>query len=111
MSKKLEALEQIKASHETAHIDSENYGDFEVWFEDYYKIIEKALTPPTEEEVCKALNEYFGQTIVFNSGSFMNERETAEVCAIGNLGLVYFNEHLSPHLITLIGRFYEGFNE
>ena len=31
-----------------------------------------------------------------------------ELCAIGNLGLVYFTEHLPTSLIAMIGRFYEG---
>ena len=70
--------------------------------------IAEALHVPTADEVSDALSDYLGETVVYSSGSFYNARETAEACAIGNLGLVYFSTHLPPRLITLIGRFYEA---
>ena len=109
MSKELEALRELGMQ---TVCDEEGYETpVEVYLKEHYYTLMKLLLPPTADEVCEVLSEYLGQTIIFNSGSFMNERETAEVCAIGNLGLVYFNEHLPPHIVTLIGRFYEGVEE
>ena len=93
ISEKLNGLEHYEQAEVNKHLDT----------------ILQALNTPTAEEVCEALSDYLGEIIIFNSGSFMNEREITEVCAIGNLGLVYFNEHLPPHLVTLVERFYEGF--
>lgn len=67
--------------------------------------------PPTEQEVCEALGEYLGEEIIYDSGSFINRRRTAEVCAIGNLGLFYTVEPLPLRLITIIVRFYEKESE
>ena len=75
---------------------------------DEYKELLKALTPPTSDEVCKALSEYLREKITYNSESFFNERETAEVCAIGNHGLIYFNVHLPLNIASDIIKFYEG---
>ena len=107
MSKALEALRNIQAN--TYYVDKHG-NEQHVYPPDdaQFELIRKTLTPPTADEVCEALSEYLGEIIIFNSGSFMNERGTAEVCAIGGLGLVHFNKHLPPHLVTLIGRFYEG---
>ena len=111
MSKeKLEALEQIKASHKQAHVDSKNIGDFDVWFEDYYNIIEQALIPPTEKEVCDVLSEYYGFEIMYKGLEFFpKERISSLYCVVAMVdGCIDFADPLPLYLITLISRFYEG---
>ena len=81
-------------------------------------LIEKALTPPTADEVCKALSEYLQRKVnIYSDNTFYytEQRQIGEcdeiICGYG-----WENEHhtiafeidLPPHLITLIGRFYEG---
>jgi len=76
--------------------------------------IEKAITPPTSEEVCKALSEWFRKSVIYNSKlsefSFDEPKKRGYIyyiaCKSGRN--IRFNYELPPHLITLIGRFYEG---
>ena len=63
----------------------------------------KSLTPPTADEVCKALSEYYKTKVIHERGIFYKN-------AGGNTyDIVILNELFNtPHLITMIGRFYEG---
>lgn len=73
----------------------------------------KQLTPPTEQEVCEALSEYFDTKDIFYRKSceeFVNttfglEEEIVWLDERGNIETI---DNLSPHLITMLGRFYEG---
>ena len=88
---------------------------------DEFKLIQQALTPPTAEEVCKALSEWSGdkwyyKTNMQRKGFVCNEQSFTNEKYIGydnKLGLGYFQNGLwlPPHLITLIGKFYEGENK
>ena len=71
--------------------------------------VEKALTPPTAEEVCKALSEYYGFEVVHEGLDFIPKIEHYyyEIVSVAD-DCVVFATPLPPHLITLIGRFYEG---
>jgi benzoyl-CoA reductase/2-hydroxyglutaryl-CoA dehydratase subunit BcrC/BadD/HgdB len=84
----------------------------------------KLITPPTVEEVCKALSEYTGCEVKYD----VNETVKARAFFYGKVkydldGIKYtqkrticvsyddevmFNTALPTYLITLIGRFYEG---
>lgn len=114
MSKELEALEQIKASHFQAHIESENIGDFDIWFEEYYNLLRKALTPPTQEEVCEALSEYYGRNVYYEKGYFLYRKEECYnqpfiIAYKYKSGLVELTKNvLPPHIIEMIGKFYKG---
>ena len=111
MSKELEALERI--------YENEFYD-----MSEEYDLVKKALNelealkkPPTVEEVCKALSEFTGQDVLYSevthefyytentSGPISHEQFITETYGDGlwSLGV-----YLPPHLITLIGRFYEG---
>ena len=72
--------------------------------------IEQALTPPTAEEVCKALSEYYGFEVMYKGLDFFpKERLSCLTCVVAMVdGCIDFADPLPPHLITLIGRFYEG---
>ena len=75
-------------------------------------LLRKALTPPTVDELCKALSEQLKQKVSYGAKQFYYTIENTEcvmfVTETYGDGLWSINEYLPPHLITLIGRFYEG---
>jgi len=72
------------------------------------KII-KALTPPTEQEVCEALSEYSNKKVYYENGKFEVGKYEPSICYLQEDNIVWFNWFkLPPHIITMIGRFYEG---
>ena len=111
MSKELDALELLKKN---GFIDERTMNKL--------LLIEKALTPPIADEVCKALSEHMGNNIYYNEstkefvqkmfhGNVLNRDEwfisyVTETYGDG-LNTYTVNDYLPPHLITLIGRFYE----
>ena len=105
MSKVLEALKYIKsiAKKDIVHGD---------WSEDVsIKIIEQVLTPPTADEVCKALSDYFGFDYYYQDGYFYKSNGIKYIYPLkvsGFTEIQLYDGHLPPHLITLIGRFYEA---
>jgi len=108
MSKELEALERIrKKFYKVGDIDS----DFDI------ELLRKALTPPTADEVCLAIMKHYESKIVFynemartfNEVHITRNEETISFYASGEVGINY--NALPPHLITLIGRFYQAEEE
>lgn len=86
---------------------------------DVFPIIRKALNEleslkkhPTADEVCKALSEQLKQKVSYSAEQFYYTIENTEcimfVTETYGDGLWSINAYLPPHLITLIGRFYEG---
>lgn len=76
------------------------------------EVLEKTLTPPTVDEVCEALSEQLKQKVSYDAMQFYYKiKNTEHVMFVtetyGN-GLWSLGVYLPPHLITLIGRFYEG---
>jgi hypothetical protein len=75
----------------------------------------KALTPPTEQEVCEALSEYLEEKVVYDEmeGFYvLHNGVKVSPCVVEiNYDKIKFNELLSPKLITMIGRFYEKESE
>jgi hypothetical protein len=75
-----------------------------------YLEMEQALTPPTADEVCKALSDYYGKEVKvdkrYNNTTFVCDGRN--IAWVDNNGSVQINQPKPPHLITLIGRFYEG---
>ena len=66
--------------------------------------LEQALTPPTADEVCKALGEHYDRKVKYINKRFRRFYSNCDRNEIIDLqSLIRF-----PHLITLIGRFYEG---
>ena len=74
----------------------------------------QSLTPPTKEQVCKALSVYTGEVVRYDNeeDSFISCYNDKICCLIRYIDtsklLVKFYIPLPPHLITMIGRFYEG---
>jgi hypothetical protein len=79
------------------------------------EIIKKALTPPTEDEVCRALSKELGQEIMYiNNGyknGFANENifvvmfRNERICFVNR---EYFDHNYNPKTLELISRFYES---
>lgn len=102
MSKELEALEIIEDERYALPILRD--------FDDAVAIVRKALTPPTSDEVCKALSEYFGERI--GNVFYVEKTKIFRSEAYVNLGEYLFDseylDKIPPHLITMIGKFYES---
>jgi hypothetical protein len=72
-----------------------------------YNTIKQSLTPPTEQEVCEALGEHFGKEVTYSkktSGFYLGKKRITSYFP-HNKYLIRC--YLPPHLITLIGQFYE----
>ena len=115
MNKELEALRTIGNIRvkETYSDEPSKVSDLKTLFKNQYLLIKQALTPPTEEEVCKALSEYLGEEIIYidsdiYGNSLFPYTYKMENVVYNKRGLLIFYDKLPPHLITLIGRFYEG---
>ena len=85
-------------------------------------VIEKALTPPTQEEVCKALSEWLKVPVIFHETSmtfgiskatkiFPNAIKT--ICNyVSKFGVWYNDDNRVPTNVSIIvGRFYQGVKE
>ena len=105
MTKELEALERILSYVKLDEYDYETRG-----VGDAERLIRKALTPPTEDDVSKALCEYFQEYGDFIYGEkekwFTRQNRVVIWQTAGNDLHLCIN--LPPHLITMIGKFYES---
>lgn len=93
------------------------------------ELIKQALTPPTEKEVCEALGEYFHKEVKYIEKTIPTQyigdkcfyklsrrKDTDHTTFFIKRGISFIDGHeemhiqyaLPPHLITMIGRFYEG---
>ena len=82
----------------------------------YY--IEKALTEleelkryPTSDEVCEALSEELEDNVILFNGDFVAVEKGRVLVSRFDDGELLLQVSFKPHLITLIGRFYEGLEE
>ena len=83
-----------------------------------YEDLKQALTPPTEQEVCEALGEFLNKKVYYEESPYIVFSLGLPVTSDNYIierqdnGTIVFNldilEYYPPHLITLIGRFYEG---
>ena len=129
--KELEALKVLKANA----ILFDDGTDFGASMLQAILDLDKCLTPPTSEEVCRQLSEYYktdvfcrkherqdipaiGSTFIdtfyyLRSRTDVNgvKYNTERVIVIGDSNSVSLNDTLPTHLITLIGRFYQGVKE
>jgi hypothetical protein len=115
--KKLDSLARWYESDVVSH----GYEEAKKHREELTSVIMKSLTEleelkryPTADEVCKALGEYFGRNVYYGKGYFLYRKEEFYnqpflVASKYKSGLIEITKNiLPPHLITLIGRFYEG---
>lgn len=105
MSKELEAFDRVW--EDCSKIDLDYVSKHNLM--DDLREIKKALTPPTSDEVCEALSDYYGIEVVYDK-QFKEFRKGFRVVAYPRENI--YNEFdllgIPPHLITLVGRFYEG---
>lgn len=90
-----------------------------------YDLVKKALTPPTADDVCKELDKWYieatGDLLVANINDFtynkkekrfykrmLNKPHQMTICRLDTNDCVQLREPLPPHLITMIGKFYES---
>ena len=126
MSKESEAFNEIEHELRQRHLDM--YADnHDKEFMDIltdsmdkrFNLVRKALTPPTQEEVCKALSEYvyehnlIGVTevkIKYENNSFIaTDEEDEETIIVQDFyGELDFCFPLSTKLTKLVCSFYEG---
>jgi len=75
-------------------------------------VIRPYLVSPTADEVCKALSEFVGREVSYTNKQFhyiiKNTQVLIYVTETYNNKTFSLGVYLPPHLITLIGRFYEG---
>lgn len=96
-----------------------NEGKVKDMFE--YKALKQTLTEleelkryPTADEVCVALSEFSKISVYYEYGNFLYRKERFYnqpflVATKYKSGLIEMTKNvLPPHIITLIGRFYEG---
>ena len=119
MSKALEIFESM-ATATFCNYDEMNWCEFSMkdrFEEKDIDLVRKALSPPSEEEVCNELSEFLQGTninasveVTFENNNFMYFH-TIVVQDIGGHLRFDFPVALPPRLISLICRFYEGRGE
>lgn len=110
MSKELEFFRKIKASI----LKQFTLGG--IYKFDELNKIEKALTPPTADEVCEALKDFFKNskyhnyidTVYYSDKGKYFYTEDEQRNLIEMIFDNYYVHEIPPHLIIKIGRFYEG---
>ena len=123
MSKEYEKLtKEQKALNGLANfiIMHGNNDDYDASAIEWHDILKKTLTPPTANEVCEALSEWlnkevpdlFNYKVYYDNGGFhyynTEDFEDYLVEYYEVDGTMTLSVFLPPHLVTLIGRFYEG---
>lgn len=104
MKKELKALDIIEDTRDDLKILRD--------FDDAVALLRRALTTPTRGDVCKALSEYYKFKVDYCDKAFFLTSGFTNVkfCVYEENGRVFINDSYAvpPHLITLIGRFYEA---
>ncbi len=112
VNKALTELEALQAEHEALKKDVARLLKINRDLRPFIEELEALKKPPTVEEVCKALSEHLAIDVSYGAKQFYYTIENTEcimfVTETYGDGLWSINEYLPPHLITLIGRFYEG---
>lgn len=122
MKKELEALDGIKKVlakyiSEKTGVSEEKHFEY-LQYDTEIGLVAKALTPPTADEVCQEIISFFKKSshhkhITTAYYSSVSKKFYAEDYP-NLLEMIFDNYYLPqipPHLITLIGRFYESLEE
>jgi hypothetical protein len=108
--RELEALEKIRETLQRVF-------NFPFNLTEEYKILKKAFTPPTEEEVCKVLSEYIKRPIEYYAPAkqFVIRCSNGyhEIARLHGTNEISFDTTycLPPYHIGLLARFYKGLGE
>jgi len=75
-------------------------------------LIEKALTPPTESELCEALGKELNTTVIYQDETFYNKRTSSVIATIGKMTRrVSVNRKVLADSLSLVARFYKEVEE
>ena len=109
-NKELEAFYKVLERAEFAYIGHDDVD-----------MVIKALTPPTEDEVCKALSEYLEREVKISKEKSFYYSQISHYGEVDEIICGYswedthytigFEIDLPPHIITMIGKFYESLEE
>ena len=109
--KELERLKKFKETFDNYELaKKQDFIAYENWLE-CEKELEALKTPPTVNEVIKALSEQLKSTIITRKnkhGITFNYAQTKKTIISTNYDLLNIKVQLPPHLITMIGKFYES---
>lgn len=109
-------IDKKKLAHASKfYVDEYGESRIDMPFSDY----EKLITPPTQEEVCAKLSEYYGKKVVIyvkdvkKFAYFSNVfNGYEEICfleeTLGSMNSVRFSLPLPLHIASDIIKFYEG---
>jgi len=87
------------------------------WLKDLHIRMDEMKKPPTAEEVCDALGKFYNIKVYYMNNNYHNGfhfKDSWFIVKYQNDRLRFSNDYmfhvndLPPHLLTLIGRFYEG---
>lgn len=109
MSKELEALNGLAQFI----IMNDNGTDESASAIEWHGVLKQALTPPTADKVCEALLKHSNfNEANYNASTRGFYSNDTTICYLGIVDeetpIIIFEYDLPPHLVTLIGRFYEG---
>ena len=108
MNKELEAVERVW--EDCSQLDLDYVSKHNLM--DDLREIKQALTPPTADEVIKALSEHYKHYDIYVSTTntiYIKEDGYSIYEIYCNDGLLEIDDsNLPPHLITMIGKFYES---
>ncbi len=114
MNKELELLESLYIGASRHQAEHGLKVGMALLIQSRYEYLKHVLTPPTADEVCKALSEYSKTNVYYERGGFFYRNEYRYnqpflVAIKYKSGLIELTKNvLPPHLITMIGKFYES---
>lgn len=116
MKEQLEALKRLRHGYDTGYY--KQFTSSTAKLDEDYNLVLKSLTPPTSDDVCKALSEYVNSIpeIPFRKVYYDRKKKSFElgeyepsICYLDDDGILWINWfRIPPSLIVLIGRFYQG---
>jgi len=108
MSKELEALKVLN-KYRNNYYNSSNEEENNV--ANAINTILPKLIPPTSDEVCKALENYFGYPHYYQDNFFYRSDGMKYIWAVKRSGVLEIGhayETLPTHLFIILGKFYES---
>ena len=115
--KELEALELLNNRADWYCSEAPvNYDECKVKSKEAYELVKKLLTPPTSEEVCKAIEESYLSNVaemgvIYDSANkaFRMKKTYNCICEYDEYEKkINYHWIVTPELSILIGRFYQG---
>lgn len=106
-------MEKVRKAHK-AYVNRDGILMCEMEHSRYVKMeqeleeLRMQLTPPTAEEVCKALSKYYHIDVEYDKRFKMFQSEETWYAQYENGSIDFGGDKLPIHIIKIIVRFYEG---